>query len=85
MSSFESSEIGATEEVFLEARRRILYKYARPYMDTEPARKDELRERVVEVVTEDLSRKEQERLNKDLEREREMVNEMVGEIEEFTK
>lgn len=78
MASEESSEISPADEVFLEARRRILYKYAKPYMDEEPAGKRELEREVINIITEELPVEQHNKLKEDLEREREMTKEMVS-------
>lgn len=78
MASEESSEISPADEVYLEARRRILYKYAKPHMSDEPAGKKELQRKVIDIITEELPVEEHDKLKEDLEREREMIEEMVS-------
>lgn len=64
-----------------EARQRIKYKYARPYMDEEPATTPGLREEINRIIAEEMNEIERELLENDLRREMVRIREYHKDLE----
>ena len=56
-----------------ESLQRIRYKYAKPYMDVEPATSEALNYEIERILRDELSEEEKENLGKDIDLEMKMI------------